>query len=241
MEKATVVAGRSRDAAAGERLLQEWEPLVRRMAGRLAGVAEREDLEQTARLALWQAAQRFDPERGCQFSTFAVPTIMGSLRHHLRDRGPAVGVPRRWWELRSRLRQVADALAQALGREPSIAEMAAQLGASEQDVVGAMAVQDLLYPRSLEDLQGGPEGEETEALGDRLGALDPWLEAADLRIMLAAALDRLAPRLRRIIERRYFQGFSQQEVARQECLSQMQISRLERRALDWLRQELREA
>jgi RNA polymerase sigma-B factor len=229
------------DPAAMERLLQQWEPLARRLAHRFAHSAEREDLEQIARLSLWQAAQRFDPARGCQFSTFAVPTVVGSLQHYLRDQRPEVHIPRRWWELRPHVIRMTDTLAQELGREPGIPELAERLDVSEEDVVGAKAVQDMLCPVSLDDLQEGQEGEGAEAVGARIGAIDPQFETLELRIVVRQAMERLPSHLRDILERRYFQGLSEQEVGRQLGVSQMQISRLERRALAWLREELREA
>src|SRR5437879_826563 len=128
------------DPIAEEALLRKWEPLVLRiaryMALRFEGNVESEDLEQVARLALLQAARRFDPERNCRFSTFAYSTIMGHIRHYLRDRAPAVRIPRRWVDLRPRLKRAAEELAQALGREPSVGELADRLGVSEEEVTG---------------------------------------------------------------------------------------------------------
>ena len=105
-----------------EALLRQWEPLVRQLAFRFEGVAEREDLEQIARCALWQAARRFDPTRGCQFTTYAFPTIQGALLRYLRDRALPVKIPRAWWELRPRLRREAEVCTQELGREPTVAD-----------------------------------------------------------------------------------------------------------------------
>jgi RNA polymerase sigma-B factor len=224
---------------AEEALLQRWEPLARYLARRFVGALEREDLEQVARLALLRAARRFDPTLGWQFSTFAAATILGDLRRHLRDRGPAIRFPRRWWELRPRLEQARERLAQALGREPTLPELAARLAVSEEEVAGALGVQELCYPRPLDEPRATPEEGEPESLAGRIGGADPRLEAVEQRVAVRQAMEALPARLREILQRRYFQGWSQQEVGRELGLSQMQISRLERRALAQLRDALR--
>jgi RNA polymerase sigma-B factor len=227
------------DLVANQRL-QQWEPLARRLACRFADRAERDDLEQIARFALWKAALRFDPMCGSQFFTFAVPTIIGSLRHYIRDQRSPVRIPRRWWEQHPHQKRMADALADRLGREPTVAELASWLGVSEEDVAGTMAIKDLLHPLSLDDVREGADGEETEALSGRIGAIDPLFEATEQRIMVGQALAGLPAELRDIIERRYFRGQPPEEVARQVGVSRLQVLRLERKALVWLREELRD-
>src|SRR5262249_35385656 len=125
-----------RGETAEEALLQRWEPLARYLARRFVGAREREDLEQVARLGLLRAARRFDPALGWQFSTFAAATILGDLRRYLRDRGPVIRCPRRWWELRPRLEEARERLAQGLGREPTCSELADRLAVSEEDIAG---------------------------------------------------------------------------------------------------------
>lgn len=224
-----------------EKLLREWEPIVRRLAGRWGNAAEREDLEQVARIALWQAARRFDPERGCSFKAFAFPTIRGALQRHLRDRGGAIRVPRSWWELRSRLQRQAEAAAQELGREPTLPELADCLGVTEEEIAGALAVRDLSHPASLDEPREGQGREETEPLAATIGAVDPHLEAVELRVVVRQAVARLPERLREVIERRFFTGMSQKAVGRNLGISQVHVSRLERWALARLRAELQGA
>jgi RNA polymerase sigma-B factor len=225
------------DSAAIE-LLKQWEPLARKLARRFAGLSDYEDLEQVARLALWQAAKRFEPARDCQFYSFAVPTIMGCLQRYVRDRRLAARIPRRWWELRRRMKQVEEELTQGLGREPGVVELAARLGESEEDVTGAMAVQLLLYPQSLDQPHEDAEGETGRESADKIGAPDPMLESADLRIMLHQAMDQLPADQRSILKQRFLQGMSRREVARQVGVPQIKVTRLEQRALIWMRQEL---
>jgi RNA polymerase sigma-B factor len=230
------------DPIAEEALLRERKPLAlqiaRRMTRRFEGIAEREDLEQTARLALWQAARRFDPARGCQFDTFAVPTIIGALMHHLRDRTLSMKVPRCWWGLRPRLLREVEVATQILGGDPTVAELATRLGVTEEDVVGAIGVRDLYYPVSLDDPQEWPDGE-SQTVADRIGAADPLLDGLDLLLLVRHALGSLEPRLREILTLCYYHGQTQLEVGRWLGISQMHVSRLERQALAWLRQELR--
>ncbi len=223
-----------------EQRLRQWEPLARQLARRFADCAECEDLEQVARFALWQAVQRFDPTRGCQFYTFAVPTIVGALQRYLRDRRSSIRIPRRYWDLRHHMKRMEDVLAQALEREPSIAELSARTGVSEEEVAGAIGVQDLLYPVSLEEVYEGSEGEATQALAERIGAIDPVFEATEQRIVVRQAVEELPSELRNILEQRYFLGATPQEVARQLGIAQIQVARLERRALARLRLALRE-
>jgi RNA polymerase sigma-B factor len=229
------------EATEEERLLREWEPTVRRMAGRWANSAEREDLEQVARIALWQAARRFDPARGCSFSTFAFPTIRGALLRHLRDRAGAVRIPRRWWELRPHLQRQVDAAAQELGREPTIPELADRLGTTEEEIEGALGARDLSHPASLDEPRETQGHEDVEPLAATIGALDPHLEAVELRVVVRQAVARLPERLRKVIELRYFSGRSQKAVGRRLGISQVHVSRLEQWALARLRGELREA
>src|SRR5262249_11516543 len=129
-----------RPDAAEERLLQRWEPLARQMVNRfnIHWAADREDLLQVARLALIEAGRSYDPGPGCQFRPVAINHILGALRRYIRDRLPTVRVPRRWSDLRARLRREEIAFTQETGREPTIAELAARLGASEADVAGTL-------------------------------------------------------------------------------------------------------
>jgi RNA polymerase sigma-B factor len=235
------IDSRLRGETAEEALLKRWEPLARYLARRFVGALEREDLEQVARLALLRAARRFDPTRGWQFSTFAAATILGDLRRYLRDRGPIIRCPRRWWELGPRLEQARERLAQGLGREPTIPELAARLAVSEEDVAGALGLKELCHPRPLDEPRLTCEGDEPDSLAATIGGADPRLEAVEQRVAVGQAMEALPARLREILQRRYFQGRSQQEVGRALGVSQMQISRLERRALAQLRDALRDS
>jgi RNA polymerase sigma-B factor len=202
------------------------------------GLADREDLEQVARLALLQAARRFDPARGCQFSSFATEIIQGHLRHYLRDRVTTVRIPRLWWELSPSVLRLRERLLQALGREPTADELAVRLGVSERHVLGALGTLEFYRLESLDVPGLTTDGEETESLADRLGEADRRLEMVEQQIALEQVIQRLPSRLREVLQQRYFQGCSQRQVAGNLGISQMQISRPERKALAQLREEL---
>jgi RNA polymerase sigma-B factor len=221
-----------------EALLERWEPLARHLAYRFLGVGEREDLEQVARLALLHAWRQFDPARGCRFETYAAHTILGHLRHHTRDREPAIRVPRRWWELYRPMQRLRDYLTQLAGREPTAAELAARLGVSEADVVGALGYHEFSRPKQIGESWGEPEDGEAAPLQARLGQPDPRLEAVEQRVALQQILMRLPERLRHILQQRFLHGRTQTEIAGDLGLSQMQICRLEKQALAQLREEL---
>jgi RNA polymerase sigma-B factor len=219
-------------------MLQRWEPLARHLAHRFAAAAEREDLEQIARLALLGAARRFDPAQGTQFRTFAAETILGHLRHYVRDRASAVRIPRRCWELRPRLERAREQLEQGLGREPTISEIAARLAMSEEDVAAVLAADEFSRLERLDQPRATPESWTAEPLSETVGCADPRLEAVERHIAIQQAMERLPARLRDVLQRRYYQGGSQQQVGRDLGVSHMQISRLERKALEQLRGEL---
>jgi RNA polymerase sigma-B factor len=222
---------------------QVMRKMARYITRRFHGTAEQEqdDLDQIARLGLLQAARRFDPRRNCPFGTFAFQTIAGRLLHYIRDRTPALRIPRRWFDLRPHLMRLAAELVQVLEREPTVPELAERLGVSEEDVAGALGAQEFYRPASLDAMRAGAEGDEYEPLAGQIGAEDPVLEALELRVALQQLLTALPERLSELIQLRYFQGLSQQEVGRRLGISQMHVSRLERQAFTSLREDLRRA
>jgi RNA polymerase sigma-B factor len=242
---ASALGSAALDPATEAALVRQWEPwalgMARHITRRFQGAADQDDLDQIARLGLLQAARRFDPRRNCPFGTFAYQTIAGQLLHYLRDRTPVLRVPRRWFDLRPRVTRLAADLVQVLEREPSVPELAERLGVSEEDVTGALGAQEFYRPASLDALWAGSDGDEYEPLAGQIGVEDPFLEALELRVALQQLLTTLPERLRELIQLRYFQGLSQQEVGRRMGISQMHVSRLERRALAALREDLRRA
>ena len=204
---------------------------ARRYRGR--GVAT-DDLEQVAYLGLVKAVQGFDPDRGHDFLSFAVPTIRGELRRHFRDHGWSLRPPRSIQELQTRILAAEGELIQELGRSPRPSDLARHLEVDLEHVLDALAANGCFAPASLD--APVPEGE--TALGERLGDLDPAFETAEARVTLSAVLRGLTPRERRILELRFFGGCTQAEIGADIGVTQMQVSRLLNRILDRLRERL---
>lgn len=206
---------------------------ARRYRGR--GIAT-DDLEQVAYLGLVKAVQGFDPDRGHDFLSFAVPTIRGELRRHFRDHGWALRPPRSIQELQTRILAAEGELTQELGRSPRPSDIARHLDVDLEHVLDALGASGCFAPASLD--APVPEGE--AALGDRLGGVDPAFATAEARVTLTALVRGLTPRERRILEMRFFGGCTQAEIGADIGVTQMQVSRLLNRILARLRERLTE-
>lgn len=204
-----------------EKLIEQYLPLARKLARRYAGHSEPyEDLVQVASVGLIHAADRFDPERGYAFSTFAVPTILGELKHYLRDAGWAVRMQR---SLAEKAQAVSAAAAEMSARHPTVEQLAQYLEWPLEDVVEGLQAAQARAAVSLEAASAS-------------GGADPRVELADDRVTLAAACRRLPVIERQVLYLRYAEDMSQAAVASRIGVSQMQVSRLERAALARLRE-----
>jgi RNA polymerase sigma-B factor len=222
-----------RNEAARERLVELYMPLVHALARRYLNRGERfEDLVQVGSIGLIEAIDRFDPDRGDDFASFAVPTITGAIRHHLRDRAAVVRIPRRLVELRSTLRPQHDSLAHVLSRSPTASELARETGLPERDVAEAIATERARTPLTLST------GEDGQGRWDPALMIDGTHASIDDRLMLIAGLRTLAKRERRIMHLHFFAGLSQAEIAQQLGLSQVHVSRLIRASLERMRAAL---
>lgn len=226
--------GRGRDAQVREQIIERYRGLAYLALKRLRRSGD-EDLEQVALLGLIKAIDRFDPSSGPPFSSFAMPTILGELRHNLRDGSRPVRCPRRLQALRAAALDRQRALRQQWGHDPTLAEVAQDLGVELDQVVEAMAVEEVCHPRSLDQPVRGQTEDQSSRGEDLLGAEDPELARVEERVGWRQLLNRLDPRLRQVIELRYYQNLSQQKTAGRLGVSQMQVSRLERRAIERLR------
>ena len=216
------------DLEARRLLIERMLPLVRTLARRYANRGESlEDLEQVGCVGLIKAVDRFDLSRELRFSTFAVPTILGEIKRHFRDRTWSVRVSRSIQELNARVTREADRLAVRLGRSPTIAELAVATGSTEEAVLEAMQGAQAYSTVPLEE----PIGEDGEPVS-KLGAHDAGFDRADERIELSRGLEALAPRERAIVALRFFAGLTQREIATRVGISQMHVSRLLRRSLE---------
>ncbi|GAB2869996.1 sigma-70 family RNA polymerase sigma factor [Nocardioides pacificus] len=188
-----------------------------------------EDLEQVAYLALIRAARQFDTGREHNFLSYAVPTIRGELRKYFRDLGWTVRPPRRVQEIQSRVVAARATLAQGGGPVPTVAQIAASIDEDEESVAEALSAEGCFFPTSLDR----PMGEDSSmTLGDSLVHDDESeREAAEARVVLRPVVRRLRERDRRILQLRYFEGCTQQEIADEIGVTQMQVSRLLTRIL----------
>ncbi|HEX3541750.1 MAG TPA: SigB/SigF/SigG family RNA polymerase sigma factor [Acidimicrobiales bacterium] len=223
----------SHDRALRDELVGAHIGLAEYLARRFANRGEPlDDLIQVASMGLVKAVDRFDPERGVEFSTYATHTIVGELKRHFRDKGWAVRAPRRMQELYLRLTKVIGVLGQTLGHSPTIAELAAEVQVSEEEVLEALEAGQAYRFASLD----APSGEaESPSYATYLGDDDPGMADAERRALLAPLLQRLAPREQLIVHLRFFQGMTQSEIANHLGISQMHVSRLLAKSLGHLR------
>jgi RNA polymerase sigma-B factor len=213
------------------RLVEAHRGLAVSLARRFEGRGEPlDDLVQVAMLGVLKAVERFDPDRGLAFTTFATPTVLGELKRHFRDHTWAVKVPRPAKELHLRLGATTATLHQRLGRAPTVDELAAALETSVDAVLEAMEAGGAYRTSSL-TTPADPEG---EALADRLGDPENGYSSVDARVTLQRLMDGLPERLRDIVYLRYFEELTQSEIAERVGISQMHVSRLLRQALERL-------
>ena len=229
------------DVAARDRLIESFIPVVRSIAYRYAGRGEQlDDLEQVASVGLIKAIERFDLDRDVELMTYVFPTVVGELKRHFRDRGWSVTVPRRLKELHYRLSRLIEELTATLGRSPTIAELAHEAGVEEEEVVEALEVGRAYASRSLTRALDSDEGGGAELI-DLIDDEERGYEAAENRELLASGLKALDDRERRIVQLRFVEGLTQSQIAVEIGISQMHVSRLIRRALQTLSEEIEEA
>ena len=227
----------SEDPEIRTRLIESHLGLVEYLARRFSGRGEPlDDLVQVATIGLVKAVDRFDPDRNVEFSTYATPTIVGELKRHFRDKGWAVRVPRRLQELNLRVGPVIAKLSQELQHSPTVAEIAAAAGATQDEVLEAL---DSAHAYSLISLDAGTN-EEGLSYHEQIGDLDEALEALEDRVSVAPLLRQLPPRERRMLHLRFFKGLTQSEIAEELGISQMHVSRLLAKTLATLRAGLKD-
>jgi RNA polymerase sigma-B factor len=229
---------RTHDPRTREAIIHQFERLAYSIANRFTqrGV-ESEDLFQVALMGLVKAVDRFDPTTHYRFSTFATPTILGELRRYFRDHSWNVHVPRGLQEFSQQVNKARRQTTERLGRAPTNAELARALSATEEQVVEAVGLEEANRPVSLDGAVEASESGRSTVLEECLGRIDPELRNSETRVSVRQAIGHLPSAHRDLIRMRYLEGLSQREVARQLGMSQMQVSRQERRAMDELRQE----
>lgn len=226
---------RQGDAQAREALIAEHLPLARALARRYRrGNESLDDLVQVASVGLIKAVDRFDPDLGHSFSTFAQPTIAGELLRHFRDTGWGVHVARGTQELALKVRAAAERIEAETGTPPTPRQLAEQTGAGLEAVVEALGALANRTALSLALPANGSNEDGDVTLGDTLGQTDAGYELAEARVVVGKAMRHLPPRERSILHMRFVQDMTQSEIAAEVGVSQMQISRLLRQSLDRL-------
>jgi RNA polymerase sigma-B factor len=215
--------------------------LVRYLAVKFANRGEAlDDLIQVGTVGLLKAIDRFDLERGVEFTTYATPTIVGEIKRYFRDKGWAVKVPRRLQELNLAVNRANEKLTVKLGHSPTVTELAQHLGASEEDILEAQELGQAYNLLSLDTELNGEGDKKSQTLADYVGQNDAGLELLEDRANLERAFQVLTGRERVILYLRFYESVSQTEIAKRLNVSQMHVSRLQQKALEKLKNFLQE-
>jgi RNA polymerase sigma-B factor len=235
----------SEDSSAGQQgqarddLVRLHLPLVEHLTRRFLNRGEHyDDLLQVGTIGLIKAIDRFDSDRGVEFSTYATPTIVGEIKRHFRDKSWAIRVPRRLQELRAAISGVTAELTQDLGRSPTVAEIARKIGVTDEEVIEGLESGNAYTTLSLDAGDSGEDG--TLSMLDTIGEDDEALEHVENRESLKPLLEQLDPREKHILTLRFFRGMTQSQIATEIGVSQMHVSRLLNKTLAQLRERLTE-
>lgn len=216
-------------------------PLVEHCARRFRNRGEPfEDLVQVGTIGLIKSIDRFDTERGVEFSTYATPTIIGEIKRYFRDKGWAIRVPRRLQELRMQIGATSAELTQSLGRSPTPRELAEAIGCSVEEILEGIESSNAYSTLSLDATDDSEDGS-TSSMLDAIGVDDEGLEHVEIRESIKPLLESLPAREKRILLLRFFKNMTQSQIAEEIGVSQMHVSRLLNRTLLQLRASLEEA
>ena len=226
------------DLQAREQLIEQYMSLVRSLARRYSYRGEQlEDLVQIGAIGLIKAIDRFDLDRGVELTTYATPNIIGEIKRHFRDKGWSVRVPRGLQELNVQLSRLVEQLTVQLSRSPTIPELAKAAGVEEEEVLEALESGRAYTSLSLSVGGGGGDDDDLDPL-ESLGTEEHQYEVSEDRAVLAPGFKALDERERKILQLRFFEGLTQSQIAQQVGISQMHVSRLIRRALEKIREEI---
>lgn len=229
----------SRDGAR-DSLVHLHLPLVEHCARRFRNRGEPfEDLVQVGTIGLIKSIDRFDSDRGVEFSTYATPTIIGEIKRYFRDKGWAIRVPRRLQELRMQIGAASAELTQNLGRSPTPRELAESIGVTVEEIVEGIESSNAYSTLSLDATDDSDDG--TATMLDAIGVDDEGLEHVEIRESIKPLLDRLDAREKKILLLRFFKNMTQSQIAAEIGVSQMHVSRLLNRTLVQLRTSLEQA
>ena len=230
--------GEARRTECRDALVHLHLPLVEHCARRFRNRGEPyDDLLQVGTIGLLKSIDRFDPDRGVEFSTYATPTIIGEIKRYFRDKGWAIRVPRRLQEMRMMIGAATSELSQSLGRSPTPREIAERIGVTVEDVMEGLESSNAYSTLSL-DAGGDGSDEGGPSMLDAIGEDDAALEHVEIRESIKPLLEQLPAREKQILLLRFFRGMTQSQIAAEIGVSQMHVSRLLNRTLEQLRESL---
>ncbi|MGA8256522.1 MAG: RNA polymerase sigma factor SigF [Nocardioides sp.] len=225
--------------AARDSLVHLHLPLVEHCARRFRNRGEPfEDLVQVGTIGLIKSIDRFDTERGVEFSTYATPTIIGEIKRYFRDKGWAIRVPRRLQELRMQISAATAELTQSLGRSPTPRELSEVIGCSVEEIIEGIESSNAYSTLSLDATDNSDDS--SSSMLDAIGIEDEGLESVEVRESIKPLLEQLPPREKRILLLRFFKNMTQSQIAEEIGVSQMHVSRLLNRTLEQLRTSMQE-
>lgn len=240
LERLSREYARTRDPRLREGLILHHQRLVKAIAARFLGAGESlDDLIQVGNIGLINALDRYNPEQGTRFSTYATPTILGEIKRHFRDKTAGIKIPRWLQELHQAARRAGVQMTNELGRTPTVAEIAARVGATEEETAEALESGEAMNLLSLDTRQENYASSDiTPTLLDLVGRWDAALLEFEIYGDLRQAMECLEGREREVIALRFFDEMSQAKIAKKLNISQMHVSRLQQRALKHLREML---
>lgn len=228
-------------AGARDSLVHLHLPLVEHCARRFRNRGEPfEDLVQVGTIGLIKSIDRFDTERGVEFSTYATPTIIGEIKRYFRDKGWAIRVPRRLQELRMQISAAGAELTQSLGRSPTPSELAQNIGCTVEEILEGIESSNAYSTLSLDAGDNNSDDGGAATMLDAIGINDAGLEHVEIRESIKPLLESLPPREKTILMLRFFKNMTQSQIAVEIGVSQMHVSRLLNRTLEQLRASLEE-
>ena len=219
-----------------ENLVKEYQDLVEALARKFSrGRSMHDDLVQVGMIGLLGAIKRFNPDFGKSFESFAVPTMIGEMKRYIRDKTWSVHVPRRIKELGPKMNKAVEKLTETLQRSPKIEEIADFLSISEEEVLEVMEMGKSYQALSVDSAIESDSDGSAVTLLDMIGDIEKGYDRIDRKMLLDKALQSLSERERQIIQCTYYEQKSQKETGEELGISQMHVSRLQRRALEKLR------
>ena len=220
------------------RIFQEYAYLAEILAKKyLNRGVDYQDLFQIASIGLINAIERFDIDRGFKFTSFATPTIIGEIKKYFRDKEWMIRVPRRIQKLAGKINDAKEALIQQLGRNPDISELAEYLMVSEEQLLEAMEAGGAYSPSSLDEPYSD-DGDKGISLGDIIGTEDVNIDWVENRDFIKRTISKLDANEFKVLKDRYFKGRTQSQIAKDLKVSQMTVSRLEKKIIEKFRQDL---